>query len=199
MIEHVTIHMLMTRMSGLIQTPVCDHSAMPEFTGHACWHFGHFPGTKWYYDNAFSIVQQAMEHVTGQTFPDIMRELVAIPLGMARTFWGELATSETNYAKPHFRRVQVPLPAPYHQAELSVYGMWTTASDMLRAISAVQKSLRASTSFLSQASAEFILIKGATPMRAVGGCLEQLGLGWFVTPTVFGHRGCRQTNGSTLR
>ena len=195
MIQHVTIRMLMTHTSGLVKKNICDHSGMPDFAGHACWQFNHFPGSKWHYDNAFGLVQQAMEKVAGKAFPDLMRDLVTKPLGMTRTFWGNLATTEMNFARPHFKGVEVSLPQPYHQAELSTYGMWTTASDLLRAISAVQKSLQASSSFLSQATAEFMLITGARPMRAIGESPEQLGLGWFVTSAAFGHRGCRQTNG----
>lgn len=133
MIQQVTIEMLLTHMSGLVRKTTCDHSQMPGFSGRSCWHFAHFPGTKWHYDDAFSLVQYAMEKVTGKTYPELMQDLVADPLDMSRTFWGQLPAEETNFAKPHFQGSEVKLPPAFHPAELSAYGMWTTPSDMLRA------------------------------------------------------------------
>lgn len=110
MVHHVTIQMLMTHTSGLVKNTYCDHSGIPDFAGHACWHFGHLPGSKWHYDDAFGLVQRVMEKVTGKPFPELMRDLVAGPLGMTRTFWGELPASETNLAMPHLKGVQRPVP-----------------------------------------------------------------------------------------
>jgi CubicO group peptidase (beta-lactamase class C family) len=196
MIKHVTIQMLLTHTSGLVKKSACDHSDHPEFSRNACLQFNHFHGSKWHYENdAFALVQLAMEKVSGTPFPKLMHQLVTRPLGMTRTSWGQLPKDETDFAKPHAGSVQMkPRPA-CHEAELSTMGMWSTPSDMVKAISAVQKSLQASTSFLSQDTAKFMLITGAKPTRSIGESPEKLALGWFATSTTFGHRGCRPGNG----
>lgn len=123
LVQYVTIQMLLTYTSGMVKKDTCDHAHMREFTGHACWHFSHFPGSKWYYDDAFGLLQMAMDKVTAQPFQNVMKDYVTEPLGMTRTTWGHLPGNEINLAKPHFRGVEVPLPSTYHQAESSTHAM----------------------------------------------------------------------------
>ena len=197
MIRHVTIQMLLTHSSGLVKRAACDHpTEHPGSARNACLQFSHFPESKWHYDNdAFALVQLAMEKVSGMLFPELMHRLVVGPLGMTRTSWGQLPANETNFAKPHSGGAQMQSQSAVHQADLCTVGMWSTPSDMVKAINAVQKSLQASTSFLRQETVRYMLITGAWSTRSIGESPVKLALGWFTASAVFGHRGCLSGKG----
>lgn len=200
LIKHVTIEKLLNHTSGLAKKAVCDHPSHAQaqgFARHACLQFNHFPGSKWWYDgDAFALVQLAMEKVCGKPFPELMRELVVAPLGLKRTVWGALEAEETDYAKQHVHSLAYRAEDQgLNASELCTTGMWSTPSDLVKIMFALQQSLRGTTSFLRHETARHILVDSAVSMQDTGENVESLGLGWFATRTAFGHRGCRVGSG----
>ncbi len=191
LIRYVTVQMLLTHTSGLVRKSNCDHpSHLHGFSRYACLRFNHLPGSEWHYDNeAYALVQLAMEAVSGKSLLELINDLVARPLRMTRSSWGRLPPEESNYTLPHHAGKQLPLRTTFHDAELSTRGMWSTPSDLLKVISASQKSLLGSSSFLRQETARHLLIDGVRSTKSVGESPQGLGVGWFVTSSTFGHRG----------
>ena len=78
-------------------------------------------------------------------------------------------------------------PAPFAQKfiEHAAASLWSTPTDLLKAISAVQESLYTDNGFLSQATAKKMLSQVAPiPQLKVG-----MGLGWSVAQSIFAHSG----------
>jgi CubicO group peptidase (beta-lactamase class C family) len=196
--EHVTLRMLLNHTSGLTRKTKCDHAShvKDSFSGTFCLHFSSFPGGQWLYDSdAFALVQPAMENVCGKPFPELMQELIMLPLGMTRSFWGELSPQEANYAESSTTSAQSQHRRPLQDAELATEGMWTTPCDLVKAISAVQQSLLGSIPFLDRVTVRRMLVTDATPLTPTAESEERCGLGWFATPTSFAHRGGAASGG----
>lgn len=100
------------------------------------------PGTTYRYSGGgITVLQAMMETVTGQHYPDLMRELVLEPLGMTRSWYGVLPKDEENAASVYITALQ-PFPIKHFNfPTAAAAGLWTTPSDLLRAIAAVQASL----------------------------------------------------------
>lgn len=197
LLKHVTIQKLLNHTSGLVKKRTCEHPSHAQgFSRNTCLHFSHFPGSKWWYDgDAFALVQIAMEQVCGKPFPELMRELVVEPLGLGRTVCGPLDRKETDYARQHVHSLEYRAGPGLDANEMCTRGMWSTPSDLAKIMFALQQSLRGATSFLRQETARYILIDSAVSMQDTGSRVESLGLGWFVTKSTFGHRGCRVGSG----
>ena len=92
------------------------------------------PGSEIRYSNiGYVIVQQLVEDATGRAFPELARELVFEPLGMASsTFAQPLAKPlAARAALPHDLDGQ-PQPRSFNPNAVAQGGLWTTPSDLAR-------------------------------------------------------------------
>nr|OQO19973.1 hypothetical protein B0A51_15746 [Rachicladosporium sp. CCFEE 5018] len=149
-------------------------------------HFNSFPGAQFAYSGGgWTVLQLLLENLVSKPFAEIMQELVLGPLKMTRSHYGPLPKGETNYAKAHLT-AEVEARAPYHELpELAAAGLWTTPSDLLKAIAAIQHSLVSDDGFLTRATAQKLL----TPIMNAGAGRGDIAHGFFVTDATFGHSG----------
>jgi CubicO group peptidase (beta-lactamase class C family) len=145
-----------------------------------------FPGAQFSYSGGgFVILQLFLEALLQKPFATIMQETVLGPLRMTRSYFDPLPEKESNYSVPYLTGYLKAPSGPYRFVELAAAGLWTTPSDLLKAIAAIQTSLDATQDgFLSHATAEEML----KPVHYVRGG-NSIAHGWFVTDTAFGHSG----------
>jgi CubicO group peptidase (beta-lactamase class C family) len=197
--QHLTVTHLLSHTSGLSQHGFPGYDVRDEFptasdilagkppANTPGVHFTTLPGAQFSYSGAgFVVLQLFLESLLSKPFKTIMRETVLEPLTMTRSFFDPLPEDETNYSVPYLTGYLKAPSGPYRFVELAAAGLWTTPSDLLKAIGAVQASLcSAKGDFLSKATAEKMLqpvhrnIKGA----------NSIARGWFVTEFAFGHSG----------
>jgi hypothetical protein len=143
------------------------------------------PGQEFAYSGGgFVILQIVVEHVTGNTFDDAVRSLVFQPLHMTRSSYCQLSEREQNAAFAHYTGV-AKCDEPYRDnPEAAAAGLWTTPSDMLRIVRAIQQSLCPSNPapFLRESTAKAMLTR----------IKDDMGVGWFLPPglgSTFVHAG----------
>ena len=109
-----------------------------------------------------------------------MDETVLQPLQMSRSTFKALDTEEKNYA-PAYMTGKNRAEVEYHfYPEIAAAALWTTPSDLLKAVRAVQKSL-VEGDFLDRKWAEIML----TPPESDG----EMALGWMKGSVYFAHSG----------
>ena len=117
------------------------------------------PGYQFSYSGGgITVLQVILETVTGKDFPSLMKELVLQPLEMTRSFY-TLPEGETNVTKAYFTGY-TPCDVDWHtQPEKAAAGLWTTPTDLLKAVRAMQRSLKSSStdSFLKKEIARGML------------------------------------------
>lgn len=199
LLKHVTVAMLLSHSSGLSQHgfPGYANSAdlpseedilagrPPSNTPRV--RFMTFPGAQFSYSGGgFTVLQLVLEAVTAKPFAVLMQDTLLKPLGMTRSWYGAKPDDEYNYTKAYLTAaVKYPNAVDYHSfVELAAGGLWTTPSDLLKAISAVQKSLHSDTGFIRQDTAKRMLTQISSVSEREG-----MALGWFVNSTVFAHAG----------
>lgn len=101
-----------------------------------------FPGYAFSYSGGgITVLQIILETVTGKDFEKLVKELVFEPLEMTRSFY-TLPDGETNVTRAHFTGY-TPSDVRWHiQPEKAAAGLWTTPSDLLKVVRAMQKSLK---------------------------------------------------------
>ncbi|HSA54795.1 MAG TPA: serine hydrolase domain-containing protein [Gemmatimonadaceae bacterium] len=110
------------------------------------------PGHRWLYSGGgYTVLQQLLIDVTGRPFPDLARDLVLAPLGMARsTYENPLPLARVGGAAAgHDGRGETIPGKRYTYPEMAAAGLWTTPSDLARFALAVQQGARAAASPLS--------------------------------------------------
>ncbi|GAB1739757.1 hypothetical protein NU219Hw_g4695t1 [Hortaea werneckii] len=195
LMDHVTVRMLLSHTSGLSQ------HGFPGYTGETPHvvdilsgnppsntpkvRFDSFPGAQFSYSGGgFTVLQVFLEQVMQRPFKDVIHETVLKPLNMTRSSYGDLGADEVNYAKAHLT-ASVQANVEYHKfTELAAAGLWTTPTDLLKAIAAVQESLLSDSGFLRPATAKKML----TQIPQDSG-LTTMALGWGSDASVFGHSG----------
>ncbi len=93
------------------------------------------PGTMWQYSGGgYTVVQQLLEDVTGQSFADWMRAAVLNPLGMEHsTFEQPLPEKYAGEAATAHRGDGQPLDGRWHAyPERAAAGLWTSPSDLVQ-------------------------------------------------------------------
>lgn len=195
--RHLTVRHLLSHTSGLSQHGFPGYDARDGLP-NACnvlagtppantpmVHFTTFPGAQFSYSGGgFVILQLFLEALLLKPFASIMQETVLEPLGMTRSYF-DLPKNEANYSVPYLTGYLKAPSGPFRFIELAAAGLWTTPSDLLKAIDAVQTSLDATPDrFLSQATAMEML----KPVQYVRGGYS-IAHGWFVTDNAFGHAG----------
>lgn len=197
--QHLTVSHLLSHISGLSQHgfpgyDVRDSMATAEdvLAGKAPAntpqvHFTTFPGAQFSYSGGgFTVLQLFLEALLSKSFATIMRETALEPLGMTRSFFDPLSENETNIAVPYLTGHLKAPSGPHRFAELAAAGLWTTPSDLLKAIAAVQDSLSSPQGgFLTNATAEQML----HPVHEAFGGAFSIAHGWFVNEAAFGHSG----------
>jgi len=122
------------------------------------------PGTQWRYSGGgYTVMQQLLEDVTGQPFPDILRTLVLDPLGMAHsTYEQPLPPERAASAATGHRSSGKPVEGHWHTyPEMAAAGLWTTPSDLARfAIELQHSNAGQSNKVLSAETTEEMLTAG---------------------------------------
>ena len=197
--DAVTVGMLVSHISGLTQHgfPGYDGDApsadtilageAPSNTPRV--HFYTFPGAVFSYSGGgFTVLQLFLETVLSKPFAQIMHDTVLAPLKMTRSHYGPLSPTEKNYANA-YQTATVPAYTTHHIfPEQAAAGLWTTPSDLLKAIAAIQTSLSPSSNtapFLSKQKAADLL----TTVRSDVALSSSVARGFFTTAAGFGHSG----------
>ncbi|KAK4548889.1 hypothetical protein LTR36_008662 [Oleoguttula mirabilis] len=195
LMQHVTVRMLVSHTSGLSQhgfpgyvgdLPTSEDilaGRAPSNTPGV--RFNSFPGAQFSYSGGgFTVLQLFLEQVMEMEFSDIMQEVVLKPLGMRRSRYGALLPEERNYAKAH-HTAYTPAGVEYHRfVELAAGGLWTTPTDLLKAVAAIQQSLHTDTGFLRRKTAKQILTQVPQTDEHYA-----MAFGWGADNSVFAHRG----------
>lgn len=151
-----------------------------------------WPGHAFNYSGGgIGVLQMIIEAMMGAPFTELMDEHVFKPLGMKRSTYvipeedgcnestkeGEQGSG--NYARAYYNGYTSCEAAHRVNPEQSVAGLWTTPSDLLTLVSAIQSSLHTDTGFLPKRLAASMLTEVQSGMAHA----------WFVTPDHFGHGG----------
>jgi CubicO group peptidase (beta-lactamase class C family) len=105
-------------------------------------------------------MQQAVEDVTGASFPEFVRERVLLPAGMTRSTYEQPLPVPLRDSLPSgYYADGTPVPGGHHiYPEIAAGGLWTTPSDLARFLIELQLSLRGeSNRILSRENAELAL------------------------------------------
>jgi CubicO group peptidase (beta-lactamase class C family) len=118
------------------------------------------PGEKHSYSGGgTTIVQLACADVTGKPFPELMQEFVLSPLGMAHSAYDQPLSPgrQANAAYAH-RLNRSQYEGGFHiYPELAAAGLWTTPSDLLKALGEMQAALRGEGKILKTETAREML------------------------------------------
>ncbi|KAI5364250.1 putative beta-lactamase/transpeptidase [Septoria linicola] len=194
----VTVGMLLSHRSGLSQHGFPGYVGEPAnyqeiFSGKPPSNtprirFISLPGSQYSYSGGgFTLLQIVIERVTWMPFADFMRETVLSPLGMSRSRYGDTASGDNNYARSHVTAYTPGTSSPrgyFRFTELAAAGLWTTPTDLLKAIAAIQRSLFSKTGFLTPSTAREMLT-----LAAPNDSKSHMGLGWTLDETFFAHSG----------
>lgn len=118
------------------------------------------PGTKWRYSGGgYTVMQQMIIDVTGQTFPDYMQQAVLVPLGMTLSSYeqpprGALAAAT---AAGHYTDGGIVHKRWHVYPEMAAAGLWTTPSDLARFAIGVQQAYAGKSKIISLAMAKQML------------------------------------------
>jgi CubicO group peptidase (beta-lactamase class C family) len=142
------------------------------------------PGQKFSYSGGgFTVTQLILETHLKKPFHHIMDETVLQPLKMTRSTYQLRPSSEKNYAPAYMTGKLAADPAHHSFPESAAAGLWTTPSDLLRAVQAVQRSLESDPEgFLEKKWAEIMLEEVSN---------EGMALGWMAKKgeVTFAHAG----------
>ncbi|MBC8028409.1 MAG: serine hydrolase [Steroidobacteraceae bacterium] len=100
------------------------------------------PGSQFRYSGGgYTVAQLALEDVTGQPTPAMMREEVLEPLGMTRsTYEQPLPAARLAEVAMPYDRDGKPIGNPQVHPEMAAAGLWTTPSDLARYAIGVQRA-----------------------------------------------------------
>jgi CubicO group peptidase (beta-lactamase class C family) len=145
------------------------------------------PGTKYRYSGGgITIEQQLIIDVTGEPFPQFMRESVFDKIGMSdSTYEQPLPPARAAMASTASHADGMFVPGKWHvYPEMAAAGLWTTPTDLAK--------FAIETALSTQGKANHLLSEAMTRER-LKPQIENVGLGFFVgdggNPTEFGHDG----------
>ena len=142
------------------------------------------PGLEYSYSGGgITVLQCIIEHVTSQPFAKVMQTHLFQPLSMTRSFYNPLPASETNLSHC-YHHGYTPTSVPWHiLPEQAAAGLWSTPTDLLKMLRALQDSLAGKPgALLKQETAQMMLTR-VKPDQS------DMGLTWFTTETAMGHSG----------
>ena len=119
------------------------------------------PGTLWRYSGGgYVVLQTLMSDVTGEPFPQIMRELVLQPAGMTHSTYEQPLPKDraAEVATPYRANGEPVKGGPHTYPEMAPAGLWTTPSDLAKMAIEVQKEYAGqSAKILNQSMAKQML------------------------------------------
>ena len=142
------------------------------------------PGESWRYSGGgYTAMELLMSSVTGQPFPQLMRDLVLGPLNMrSSTYEQPLPTVLHARAASGYDRSGRKISGNWHvYPEMAAAGLWTTPSDLALYIMEVQQAYRGNGDVISEATAHIMLQAGMND-QGLGPMIEGAG-------SRFGHGG----------
>ncbi|MBA2709309.1 MAG: beta-lactamase family protein [Tatlockia sp.] len=155
------------------------------------------PGQKFSYSGGgYIVVQQALIDVYHSTFTQLMQDSILAPLNMtSSSFQQPLPKTVKNFALPYYENYQLVPDAPYIYLEKAAAGLWTTPTDLGKALISIQKSLAGDKQqILTKSSAQLMTVRPESHAPNL-----QMGLGFIVKlnkygkpakeGTYFGHAG----------
>jgi CubicO group peptidase (beta-lactamase class C family) len=145
------------------------------------------PGTEWRYSGGgYVIIQQVLQDVTGQAFPDLMQSLVLGPIGMTHSTYSQPLPEalKAEAATPYGPGGQ-PIPGGAHTyPEMAPAGLWTTPSDLALYAIEVQNALAGKSSRVINQATAGQYVKGG-----IGGWGLGIGVGGPPGHPWFSHNG----------
>lgn len=148
--------------------------------------FQSFPFSQLSYSGGGYLLFQVMiEHILHQTFPKLMEETVFQPLKMFRSSFGDISDKENNFARA-WETAHQSTSAGYHNfPEKAAAGLWSTPTDLLKAVAAIQHSLcNNDRGLISHRMAHKLLTRVLPTQEALS-----MAMGWAVDENFFCHRG----------
>ncbi len=106
------------------------------------------PGSLWRYSGGgYTILQQLLEDVTGQPFPELMRALVLEPAGMPTSSYAQpLPPGRLAYAATAHLSDGTPVQGKWHiYPEMAAAGLWTNPTELAQLAMDVQASYKGDT------------------------------------------------------
>src|SRR2546423_872850 len=101
------------------------------------------PGSQWRYSGGgYTVMQQMVLDVTGQSFPEFMRQTVLAPIGMTRSSYEQPLPPEmaATTATGHYGD-RTTVKGRWHvYPEMAAAGLWTTPTDLARFAIEVQQA-----------------------------------------------------------
>ncbi|HEL5026606.1 TPA: beta-lactamase family protein [Stenotrophomonas maltophilia] len=132
----------------------------------------HAPGQQVDYSGGgYTVVQLAIEDLTGRAFADVARREVFAPLGMSRsTYQSPLPAGYGNVAHAHDNKgLPEALPRGWQSfPEQAASGLWTSANDMGLFVAALLRSIRTKDGWLPQSLALQMVSEVAPAGRGLG-------------------------------
>ncbi len=101
------------------------------------------PGAIWRYSGGgYTVMQQLLTDVTGESFPALMRQRVLGPAGMTQSSYEQpLPEARRGQAATGYRSDGAAVSGKWHTyPEMAAAGLWTTPSDLARWAIAIQRS-----------------------------------------------------------
>ncbi len=139
-----------------------------------------------YSGGGVTLMQQALIDAHGRPFPEIMREDVLSPVGMAASTFEQPLPPERdrNAARGHGPGGEPRGPKWHVYPEMAAAGLWTTAGDLARFALEVQLSARGmSNRVLSRTTVQEMISPVGVGNFGVGFQIERRGEGWYFTHT----------------
>jgi len=98
----------------------------------------------WYSGGGYCVLQQLLEDVSGQPFPQLMREQVLDPVKMAQSTFEQSPPEEQASRRSTAHDVEgQPISGDWHlYPEMAAAGLWTTPSDLARFVMALSNANR---------------------------------------------------------
>ncbi|MGY3617748.1 serine hydrolase domain-containing protein [Bradyrhizobium sp. USDA 10063] len=163
------------------------------------------PGTQFRYSGGgTTIAQQVVVDVTRRPFPELMRELILEPVGMADSSFEQPAPSAlTERAAKSHPWNGVETPGGYHvYPEMAAAGLWTTAADLALLSVEIMRTLKSRSSKLGLTPETVSsMLRPQLPDQEIG--QDFVGLGWFCfgkdETFRFGHDGGNHGYLATMR
>ena len=121
------------------------------------------PGSQWRYSGGgYTVLQQLLVDVAHRPFPEIMRDLVLQPLGMAdSTYEQPVPASVRPVAASAHDPNGKPIAGHSHTyPEMAAAGLWTTPTDLAKFAIGVRQALAGKSKVLSDAVAKEMLTAG---------------------------------------
>ena len=136
-----------------------------------------------YSGGGVTLVQLLMTDVIKRPFPDLMRDTVLKPLGMANSAYEQPLSAERDgqAARAHDRNGAARDVKWHVYPELAAAGLWTTSPDLARFGIELQKSIQGkSNRVLNRAMANEMASPVGVGPFALGMQMNKIGEGWYI-------------------